>query len=439
METVSPLRPLYLPDEGSDLIELGEAPIEIRTARETIQTRGRATVRVQPRFTLLITADLGESWVDRGPVDIRYGSSVGFGRASVLHVSREFDKPGKAELTPNPQRLIQGRDDHPLARLVFHVINFPRFFGSSPSSQSISYPTSANGFVMLGRVVLDDSPWQIELQEMLETKAIAEKLRKTSGFGITHVGKLHRQDGRPFTAKEADEVLRDLHYFLGFANGAWSPPVLMVGFDAAGERVYEQWGSRICTPWEVHWRCFDTHHAEFLSALYPGFRALLHDSAIGDAVSTALYWYLRSNRGGEGAGIDSGVILSQASLERLTIAYLEAQGIPLAKTAASNLGEALSRLDIPTAIPEALKELSKGAGEAGWKDGPNAITSVRNELTHPKKRLPFKVGDVVYEAWNLSQWYIELIILRLAGYHGKYGNRLIKRWAGQVEPVPWAF
>ena len=200
---------------------------------------------------------------------------------------------------------------------------------------------------------------------------------------------------------------------------------------------YEQWGSRICTPWEVHWRFFDTHHAEFLRALYPGFRALLHDHAMGDAVSTALYGYLRSNRGGEGAGIDSGVILSQASLERLTIAYLEAQGVSLAKTAA-NLRETLLRLDISTTIPNALTRLAKGAGEAGWKDGPHALTSVRNELTHPKKRLPFKVGDVVYEAWNLSQWYIELIILRLAGYDGEYGNRLTERWVGQVEPVPWA-
>jgi hypothetical protein len=436
METVSPIRPLYLPEEGSDLIELGEAPIEIRTAGETFQTLGRATVRVQPKFTLLITVDLAEGWIDLGPVDIRYGSSVGFGRASVLQVNRDFGKPSKAELVPNPERLVQGRDDHPLATLLFHVINFPRFFESGANSQSISHSTSSNGFVMLGRVVLVDSPWQIELQEMRETKAIAEKLRKTSGFGITHVGQLKRQDGKPFTAKEADEVLSDLHSFLGFANGAWSPPVLMVGFDAAGERVYEQWGSRICTPWEVHWRCFDTHHAEFLRALYPGFRTLLHDPAMGDAVRTALYWYLRSNRGGEGAGIDSGVILSQATLERLTIAYLEAQGAFVAKTAA-NLRETLSRLGIPTTIPKALTSLAKGASEAGWKDGPHAITSVRNELTHPKKRLPFKVGSVVYETWNLSQWYIELIILRLAGYDGEYGNRLVKRWAGQVEPVPW--
>ena len=44
METVSPIGPLYLPEEGSDLIELGKEPIEVRTARETIQTLGRATV-----------------------------------------------------------------------------------------------------------------------------------------------------------------------------------------------------------------------------------------------------------------------------------------------------------------------------------------------------------------------------------------------------------
>ncbi len=445
METIVPIKPLYLPEAGSDIIEIGEAPIEIRTDKQTIKATGRAQISLQPKFMLSVTADLSETLergfalFDRGPVDFKFGSSTGFERANVKSVNLNSDGLLKTVLTPSPQRMVQGEEDQPLVNLIFHVINFPRFSGLGSDSQDIHHATSPNGWRLLGRVVLADPPWQVEIQEMPETKAITEKLDETSGYGITHVGQVNRQDSRPFTAKEASNVLYDLHNFLGFANGAWSPPALVVGFDAAGRRVYEQWGSRICTPWEVHRRWFDVHHCEFLRVLYPGFCLLLHDPVVGKAVRTALYWYLRSNRGGEGAGIDSGIILSQAGLEGLTAAYLEANGIPLAteSRAANNLRETLSLLDIPTKIPEALKILTDGQSQGAWDDGPHALTRVRNELTHPKNRLPFKVGNAVYETWSLSQWYIELIILRLAGYNGEYSNRLAARWVGQIEAVPW--
>jgi hypothetical protein len=445
METVVPIKPLYLPEEGSDLIELGEAPIEIRADKDSIKAFGRAQIHLQPKFMLSITADLaatlgnGFALFDAGSVDFRFGSSVGFERANVQSTNLSSDGQLKVVLTPNPQKMVQGQENQQLASLLFHVINFPRFFGSGPDSQDIRHATSQSGWRLLGRVILGDALWLIELQEMPETQSVTEKLKETSGYGITHVGQIKRQDSAPFTSKEANNVLQDLHNFPGFANGAWSPPVLVVGFDAAGRRVYEQWGIRICTPWEVHRRWLDVHHGEFLRILYPGFCSLLNDPAMGRAVRAALYWYLRSNRGGEGAGIDSGIILSQAGLEELTAAYLEANGVPLAteSRAANNLRETLSRLGIPTKIPDVLKILTDGKAQGGWDDGPQALTRVRNELTHPKNRLPFKVGNAVYETWNLSQWYIELIILKLAGYSGEYSNRLAARWVGQVEAVPW--
>jgi hypothetical protein len=177
------IRPIYLPETGSDLIELGETPIEIRSERETIKTIRRATVRVQPKVTLSITIDLPKAGIDLGEVDFRYGSGAGFERANVLHVEIHA---GKAELTPNPQRVA--RDDQPLATLLFHVINFARFLESGPNSQNIHHPTSPNGFVVLGRIVLVDPPWQIELQEMPETKAIMEKLRKRQGMALRMLG-----------------------------------------------------------------------------------------------------------------------------------------------------------------------------------------------------------------------------------------------------------
>ena len=44
----------------------------------------------------------------------------------------------------------------------------------------------------------------------------------------------------------------------------------------------------------------------------------------------------------------------------------------------------------------------------------------------------------MFEAWQLAQWYLELILLRLFAFNGSYSNRTKQgKYIGQVEPVPW--
>lgn len=40
--------------------------------------------------------------------------------------------------------------------------------------------------------------------------------------------------------------------------------------------------------------------------------------------------------------------------------------------------------------------------------------------------------------WSLGLWALELCLLRLFGYRGKYSNRITQRYTGEVEDVPWA-
>ncbi len=45
----------------------------------------------------------------------------------------------------------------------------------------------------------------------------------------------------------------------------------------------------------------------------------------------------------------------------------------------------------------------------------------------------------MHEGWLLGQWYLELILLQLFDFNGKYANRTTKlRYVGHVELVPWA-
>ena len=67
--------------------------------------------------------------------------------------------------------------------------------------------------------------------------------------------------------------------------------------------------------------------------------------------------------------------------------------------------------------------------------------NVRNKVVHPPnniRSIEWPSGNELFEAWQLTMWYLELSILRLLGYRGNYTSRLqLHGWSGRTEPVPW--
>jgi hypothetical protein len=438
------IQPVYATRQANAPIMLGRSRIEIVCDGQRLECNGKAHLRVHPDLRLIICADLS---ADPGlalriafsgkRTKIRYGDSPT--EVNVLPTSAS-SAATKCEIAflPNPQRLqVWGNRRRRLRSVTFHIMNFPAFRCVTDDSADLFYKATPTQMQRLGRVAFADGDWRIELQELPSTAALAKELQARGGFGITHVGVLRRPNGNSFTAAAAQKALRELHLFLSFARGSWVPLILPVGFDTDGNRVFEDWSVPLGVGWEPRISWFDDHHSESLVALYAGFRALLRDVDMSKAVSDALYWYLRSNRAGAGAGVDSGIILSQAALERIAAAYSAKARLSAGPSAADLLRGVFHDLQLPMAIPKAVSRLYRARRTGAWRDVPEAITRVRNELVHPKAKLRVPVGKVVSEVWQLSQVCIELCILRLSGYRGVYSNRLSARWRGQVENVPW--
>jgi hypothetical protein len=89
-------------------------------------------------------------------------------------------------------------------------------------------------------------------------------------------------------------------------------------------------------------------------------------------------------------------------------------------------------------IPVPSRRLAKIAKTHRWPDGPTALVKIRNDLVHAERRYLKGRDNPFFEAWSLAQRYIELVILRLAGYSGDYTDRIAARWVGEVTRVPWA-
>ncbi len=276
-----------------------------------------------------------------------------------------------------------------------------------------------------------------------------KSLKARGGYVITHMGQAEREDRVAFSNEQLEELLSALHYFLSFAFGRWAGVALPIGYDSKGLKVFEQWGLRTTAdgPWHGSTSWFDRHHGELLTQVFPGFMSLWSDKLWHDPLAHALYWYLGACDRRVGIGVDTGLILAQTALELLawTCCVQDRKMIsavafkPRGLSAADKLRLLASALGVPLAIPAALSGLKKlqASSPTRWTDGMDAITGIRNSMVHPDIQTGV-AGDSFYEAWNLSLWYVDMVLLRLCGHNGTYANRLKHRFVGQVEHVPWA-
>lgn len=326
--------------------------------------------------------------------------------------------------------VVQGSDRTRIGSITFHILNFVNFRGTR------SAPGSPN---VVRFIDMADEQWQVCIGSLPQTEDSFDKLKAEGGYRLTHTGTVASRDGDEFTGRCAAAALSGIRFLLSFAKGGWCEPILAVGVNSAGKRVWEQW-SRPSSSWQTPLSCLCPGESEQLAMLFPGFMARWAQENWENALRESLYWYFSANR----QWSPEGIILAQTAIERLSYEFVvENKKLITAKGfkdlwASDRFRLLFSSLGIPLDIPVAATELARLAKSMGWCDAPHAITEIRNSIVHPDHKHRGKL-DVAHPAtWNLSLWYLEMAILALCGYRGRYTNRLISRWAGECDTVPWA-
>ena len=334
-----------------------------------------------------------------------------------------------------------GDDATQMSLLVFHLFNFDNVFGTWRSGQqvgSVEY--------MIEHVDLFCDEWNVELKSLPSTKDAIEKLNEQGGYRLTHIASARKAEGTTFSGKDAKACLSSLHYFLSFAKGGWCNPMCAVGFDELGNRVWELW-----SPPRESWRTpsswFYPQRGDQLATLYPTFMKKWKNGDWRDALEEVIYWY--SNANFPERGIEAGIILTQAAIERLAYEYVVKDKRLLLSDAFDHLRASdrfrllFSSLSIPLEILKETPKLAKlsKTKDFKWLDAPHALTEIRNFLVHPQREKLRQITTSVYgEAWRLGLWYLEMGVLAVCEYSGTYRNRLsLKKIMGsQVEKVPWS-
>lgn len=162
-------------------------------------------------------------------------------------------------------------------------------------------------------------------------------------------------------------------------------------------------------------------------------------------IRSAISWYGAANC--QQGGLEGSIILAQSVLELLSwVLLVEDLGLHSNSafeklSADARIRHLLTHCGIPLSVTPEVTSLASLASARSW-DGPHALVKLRNWLVHPERKNRNEIDaldeEVWFDAWKLSLWYIELVLLHLFGYRGKYGNRLKHdRYVSEVEPVPW--
>jgi len=334
-------------------------------------------------------------------------------------------------------------DDTDLRCVLFHIANASSFQGSNIRNEAGTYSAAARAELLV-------PPWRIVLDTLREgsDRDAAENLKRSGGYGITHVGLVEREDRAVFHSTDVEPLLESIGWMLSFCRGARTFPLLLVGRDETDAEVATSWRCGHVAPMQLLMSWFDDRSSDGLTILQR-LHQCFTDKIWREPTNLALHWYLICNNARD-TSIEGAIVLQQAASEVLAWTLLVEDRRVLSKDGAEKLPASdklrllLSHCGIPLRIPDSLKALGAVAKKCNWPDGASATTEIRNALVHanPKKRgrVLGQGTEVLCDAWCLGQWYLELILLWLFDYGGRYLNRL-KRGGWKVEAierVPWA-
>jgi len=318
---------------------------------------------------------------------------------------------------------------------LLQVVNFPDF-----RSKHDFICDCDGSSQLLGHLTLKCRQWKLELTARVDIREAIEEAKRW-GYAVTHIGQLSRPDGSSFSIEECRSALGLFQHFLSFARGAWCGLHLTMGISEEQTPVFWLWDRQVIDRWDNRPTWWDEQHGDILIELLPGFEKVWDSELWHDALREVIYWYVLAN---SLPNVDAAVILAHSALELLSWTYLVVEKKCVARKRFRNLRASekirnlFDSLGIPLEMPDGADELQGAFKDKKDRDLAWAFTDVRNSIIHPDDS---KIREDVRPARIASQvglWCVELALLRIMGYAGKYRNRLKHEWVGDVEDVPWA-
>lgn len=325
--------------------------------------------------------------------------------------------------------------------ITFAIPNLRNFFGSSvhkKSEKSVSWSRS--------RVQFENKGYKIVIDKTLDYKERLENLNSKGGYLLLYSGRLTKKKGN-LTLENTRGIINCFDTFLTFLNGRRVSTVFHSGI-FENNKVWSDYSNysldihKSVTSWTLR------HSTEGLNELFQKFTDLWKNENDRNFLISAVHWYIEANNN---SGYTEGsIIMAQTALELIyNWLLIEKNGLLIGKdsesiNAANKIRLLLSHLKIDYSVPEDFNELKSLIGTSPeYIDAPSVVVQIRNSIVHSqiekRKKISALSLQTKYQALQLCIWYIEMSLLYVLGYKGKYSNRCSKKLFPKDREinVPW--
>jgi hypothetical protein len=425
----------YIAHAPGEPIAVFEGPADLVEGSRRYSVQASATVGFSPSPQTFISAR-GES----GPAieqDVSFEVQIPHQEHPVTpsHVRIRWDGTAgtRFELDGQLQEPVKPATPIVLSSVRFHLLNFPDFWWVTGIHEG-----------RVGPLELSFGEWLLTIEGVTDVQEKRKESRRSRSYLITHVAELKRSDGDCFTTSDWFELDPFFYYCLSLCAGLRCPPAVVDGLDANSNVVWRDvaLGRLGHDRPHSHWfpRPYPTHVQDLIAGLWTRWG----DADKREATERACEWYWEAVD--RGSVIETRLVLAQVALELLSWVIMAEETERLSVggfkslPAADRMSLLANQLQVSPLVPAHFAELVSAAKANNWASAPQAIAEIRNRIIHPEKKGRTLVTaldwEVKYQATEWAVWLIELALLWVGGYNGRYDSRIAEE--NQSFPfVPW--
>jgi hypothetical protein len=290
------------------------------------------------------------------------------------------------------------------------------------------------------RLIFDNDKYNIIIDKCSNFKELSESLKEKGGYIILYAGELSKKDNS-INYKETSDILDCFSSFLSFLNGRRVSPLFRKGF-YENEEKWCDFSNYFVDSYKNIITWVEDKSVTDLKEIWKKFYNIWNNDDGKSFLRMVVHWYTEAN---SSMGIIEGsIVLAQVALELIYNWYIiEDKKMLLGKdseniTASNKIRLLISQLNSDSGISSKLTNLKSYADKNKLADGPEVFVNIRNSIVHSQEEKRKKLHEmnikIKYEALELGLWYIELSLLHILGYEGKYYNRCTR----SDSQVPWS-
>ncbi len=349
-----------------------------------------------------------------------------------------YDFSNRHEIYGTSNDFVKGERNIAVNEVIFAVPNLRDYLGDSVKDVN----EDGDLHFEKTRLTLECGPYKIVLDKLSNYKEQKDKLEEATGYLLLYAGKVTSSNDS-INLSHFKKWLPRLNHFFYFLNGIRTAPLFLTGRHE-GQNIWTDYsGNDHIESYKFTLSWSNIFFIDELTQLWNSFNKLWDDESDRDFIITAIHWYIEANT--NSAKIEGSIILIQTALELLYNWLIVEKQEQIIGDDAKNLRAEnkirmlIFQLKISAKIPAHFSELSK---ILNIQDGPQALANIRNALIHGQKQKREDLNKISlqakYEALQLGLWYVELTLLFILGYKGKYNNRTTGNiWRNSGSLVPW--